>query len=64
MNNDYQDLLGTHSEQLKTNKINYLQQLEKDKIIERQIRFQELLISISTQYINSDLSDINNLINK
>ncbi|WP_147679190.1 GAF domain-containing sensor histidine kinase [Algibacter pacificus] len=37
--------------------------LEKDKIIERQIRFQELLISISTQYINSDLSDINKLIN-
>jgi hypothetical protein len=28
---------------------------EKDKIIGRQLRFQELLISISTQYINSDL---------
>lgn len=38
-------------------------QLEKDKIIERQIRFQKLLISISTQYINSDLSDINKLVN-
>lgn len=63
MKNDYQDPLGTHSEQLKTNKLNYLKQLEKDKIIERQIRFQELLISISTQYINSDLSDIDNLIN-
>ncbi|AUC76493.1 ATP-binding protein [Olleya sp. Bg11-27] len=40
------------------------EQLEKDKIIKRQLRFQELLISISTQYINSDLSDINKLINE
>ncbi|MBO0593539.1 GHKL domain-containing protein [Cellulophaga sp. E16_2] len=38
-------------------------QEEKDKIIERQLRFQDLLISISTQYINSDLSDIDTLIN-
>ncbi|KGK30791.1 histidine kinase [Cellulophaga sp. E6(2014)] len=38
-------------------------QEEKDKIIERQLRFQNLLISISTQYINSDLSDIDTLIN-
>ena len=37
-------------------------QAEKDKIIERQLRFQDLLISISTQYINSDLSDIDKLI--
>ncbi|QXP53101.1 ATP-binding protein [Cellulophaga sp. HaHa_2_1] len=39
-------------------------QEEKDKIIERQLRFQNLLISISTQYINSDLSDIDTLINE
>ena len=37
-------------------------QLEKDKIIERHLRFQDLLISISTKYINSDLSDIDKLI--
>nr|WP_321226186.1 ATP-binding protein [uncultured Psychroserpens sp.] len=35
---------------------------EKDKIIERQLRFQELLINISTQYINSDLSDIDKMV--
>ena len=38
-----------------------LKQLEKDKIIERQLRFQDLLINISTTYINSDLSDIDKL---
>lgn len=38
-------------------------QEEKDAIIERQLRFQDLLISISTRYINSDLSDIDALIN-
>jgi signal transduction histidine kinase len=43
-------------------KSNDLEQIEKDKIIERQLRFQELLISISTKYINSDLSDIDKLI--
>ncbi|QRM90321.1 GHKL domain-containing protein [Lacinutrix sp. WUR7] len=37
-------------------------QLEKDKIIERHLRFQDLLISISTKYINSDLSDIDKLV--
>ncbi|MGS0527964.1 GAF domain-containing protein [Zobellia nedashkovskayae] len=37
-------------------------QIEKDKIIERQLRFQDLLISISTKYINSDLSDIDKLV--
>ncbi|MDO6596642.1 ATP-binding protein [Oceanihabitans sp. 2_MG-2023] len=37
-------------------------QLEKDRIIERHLRFQDLLISISTKYINSDLSDIDKLI--
>ncbi|MEP3836901.1 MAG: ATP-binding protein [Algibacter sp.] len=36
--------------------------MEKDKIIERHLRFQDLLISISTKYINSDLSDIDKLI--
>lgn len=41
-----------------------LLRLEKDKIIERQLRFQQLLISISTTYINSDLSDIDDLIHK
>lgn len=41
---------------------NDFKQLEKDKIIERQLRFQSLLISISTTYINSDLSDIDKLI--
>jgi signal transduction histidine kinase len=35
---------------------------KKDKIIQRQLRFQELLISISTSYINSDLTDIDTLI--
>ncbi|WP_289062666.1 GAF domain-containing sensor histidine kinase [uncultured Zobellia sp.] len=39
-----------------------ISQLEKDKIIERQLRFQDLLISISTKHINSDLSDIDKLI--
>ncbi|QWX85195.1 GAF domain-containing protein [Cellulophaga sp. HaHaR_3_176] len=37
--------------------------LEKDNTIERQLRFQDLLISISTKYINSDLSDVNKLVN-
>lgn len=36
----------------------------KDSIIERQLRFQELLISISTTYINADLSDIDKLIRR
>lgn len=36
---------------------------EKDAIIKRQLRFQDLLISISTRYINSDLSDLDTLIN-
>ncbi|WP_299096721.1 ATP-binding protein [uncultured Winogradskyella sp.] len=38
--------------------------LEKDKIIERQLRFQELLISISSTYINADISDIDQIIQK
>ncbi|SDS28380.1 GAF domain-containing protein [Polaribacter sp. KT25b] len=40
------------------------EQLEKDKIIERQLRFQDLLISISTKYINSDLSNTDSLVGK
>ncbi|SFD39781.1 sensor histidine kinase [Algibacter pectinivorans] len=59
------DNLNTDSKSLKPIKnANNLdsKQLEKDKIIERQLRFQDLLISISTKYINSDLSDIDKLI--
>ena len=37
---------------------------EKDKIIDYQLRFQDLLISISTNYINADLSTIDELIEK
>ena len=40
------------------------QRFVKDRIIERQLRFQDLLISISTTYINSDLTDIDALIRK
>ncbi|MGK0413481.1 MAG: signal transduction histidine kinase [Polaribacter sp.] len=40
------------------------EQVEKDKIIERQLRFQDLLISISTKYINADLSNIDTLVEK
>tara|TARA_R110002153_G_scaffold81278_3_gene206097 strand:- start:4973 stop:6277 length:1305 start_codon:yes stop_codon:yes gene_type:complete len=40
------------------------EQVEKDKIIERQLRFQDLLISISTKYINADLSNIDALVKK
>ena len=39
-------------------------QVEKDRIIDYQLRFQNLLISISTQYINADLKNIDDLINK
>lgn len=41
-----------------------ISQEEKDKIIDYQLRFQDLLISISTKYINSDLSNIDGLIEK
>ena len=37
-------------------------QEEKDQIIDYQLRFQKLLISISTQYINADLSNVTALI--
>lgn len=37
---------------------------QKDKIIDYQLRFQDLLISISTNYINADLSKIDELIDK
>jgi signal transduction histidine kinase len=43
------------------NSINF-EQIEKDKIIESYVRFQDLLISISTKYINADLSNINKLV--
>ena len=46
-----------------TKKDNISQQ-EKDEIIDYQLRFQDLLISISTKYINSDLSNIDELIEK
>ncbi|WP_397445269.1 ATP-binding protein [Polaribacter sp. R77954] len=43
-------------------KNNNLSQTEKDKIIDYQLRFQDLLISISTKYINADLSKSDELI--
>ena len=51
-----------HLDNVYKSKTTDLKQLEKDKIIERQLRFQDLLISISTQYINSDLTDIDKLV--
>lgn len=41
-----------------------MEHLEKDNIIERHLRFQNLLISISTQYINADITDIDSLVQK
>ena len=38
--------------------------MKKDEIIKQQLRFQDLLISISTEYINADLSDIDKLVRK
>ena len=38
--------------------------MDKDEIIKQQLRLQDLLISISTKYINADLSDIDNLVSK
>jgi signal transduction histidine kinase len=38
--------------------------MKKGKIIKKQLRLQELLISISTKYINADLSDIDELVRK
>jgi signal transduction histidine kinase len=40
------------------------QKSEKDKIIDYQFRFQDLLISISTKYINANLSKIDELIER
>jgi signal transduction histidine kinase len=37
-------------------------QEEKDTIIDYQLRFQNLLISISTKYINADLADVTELV--
>ncbi|WP_405414602.1 ATP-binding protein [Maribacter sp. Asnod1-A12] len=62
MKKQNQDNVNNQSEYLESLTYGDLNQLEKDKIIERQLRFQELLISISTTYINSDLSDIDKLI--
>lgn len=47
-----------NSSSIETNSL----QKEKDIIIQRQLRFQDLLISISTKYINADLTDIDKLI--
>jgi signal transduction histidine kinase len=38
--------------------------MKKDEIIKQQLLLQDLLISISTQYINADLSDIDQLVTK
>jgi signal transduction histidine kinase len=38
--------------------------MDKDKIIEQQLRLQRLLISVFKNYINADLSDIDTLISK
>jgi signal transduction histidine kinase len=38
--------------------------MEKDKIIKQQLLLQDLLISISTKYINADLSDLDKLVRK
>jgi signal transduction histidine kinase len=64
MKKQHQDGISKLSGNLESDKKNDFEQIEKDKIIERQLRFQDLLISISTTYINSDLSDIDKLIKK
>ncbi|PQV47809.1 GAF domain-containing protein [Jejuia pallidilutea] len=43
---------------------NHINPIERDSIIDRQLRFQKLLMSISTTYINADLSDIDQLIER
>lgn len=43
---------------------NHVNPIERDSIIDRQLRFQKLLMSISTTYINADLSDIDQLIER
>lgn len=43
--------------------MSYSSQVDKDQIINQQLRLQQLLISISTEYINADLHDIDGLIN-
>ena len=45
------------------NKIN-LNNVDKDQIIDQQYKLQQLLISISTEYINADLTDIDGLIDQ
>jgi signal transduction histidine kinase len=46
------------------NKQDILNQNERDKIIDYHLRFQDLLISISTKYINAELSNVDDLIIK
>lgn len=43
--------------------MNHSNQMDKDQIINQQLRLQQLLISISTEYINADVQDIDGLIN-
>lgn len=62
MQKQYQGDTSKGSENIEGDAVTDFEQLEKDKIIERQLRFQDLLISISTTYINSDLTDIDTLI--
>ena len=47
-----------------TNAAFELERSKKDKIIAQQIQLQDLLIQISTKYINADLSDLNGMINQ
>ncbi len=42
----------------------FINRIEKNQIIDQQYRLQRLLISISTEYINADLTDIDGLINQ
>ncbi len=47
-----------------TNSIYEQERNYKDKIIKQQIQLQDELIKISTKYINTDLSDLNGMINE
>ena len=42
----------------------FINEIEKDQIIDQQFKLQRLLISISAEYINADLTDIDGLINQ
>ncbi|MDG1039918.1 MAG: ATP-binding protein [Polaribacter sp.] len=63
MRNQHKNSKIKKAEELK-NQHNNSNQHEKDLIIKRQLRFQQLLISISNTYINADVSDIDYLINR